>query len=191
VRIEYKESILEAQHIMKTTKDVGHDFGHAQRVARDVRLIGEQIGYKDVDLLEVCAWWHDVGRLYHPDHEKLSAKLMIYDLKKRGVNYWTRREAYKAVYKHRWDMEPKTIQGQIIKDADKLDFISIERWNQRKMAGDMDSNHRNLKRLAYVREHLYFDASRQLFDKRLAAFNHILDRQDSELVAPLLLTRAI
>jgi HD superfamily phosphodiesterase len=174
---------------MKTTKDVGHDFGHAQRVARDVRLIGEKLGYEDVDLLEVCAWWHDVGRLYHPDHEKLSAKLMIYDLKKRGVDYWTRREAYKAVYKHRWDMEPKTMQGQIIKDADKLDFISVERWNQRVAAHDMKSNHRNLSRLPYVRKHFYFDISRQLFDKRIGKFAENLEHAGARSVNPRLVAR--
>lgn len=172
---EYKNSILEAQQLLKKTHDVGHDFGHSRRVAQNARLIGEKLGYKDIDLLEVCGWWHDIGRLYNPDHEKLSAKLMSRDLKKRGVDFRVRRQAYKAVYKHRWDMDPKTMQGMIIKDADKLDFISVERWRQREAAGDMKSNRRNLEMLPYVRMHFYFDETRQIFDERLAVFAENLE----------------
>lgn len=153
-----------------TANDVGHDLTHAQRVAADARVIGVDLNYDDLDFLELCGWWHDVGRIYNPDHEKLSAKLMCQDLKRRGVAHKTRRLAHKAVYKHRWDMEPKTIEGRIIKDADKLDFISVERWNMRQVAGDQVRNQKNLDRLPYIRSHFYFDISRRLFDQRLGAF---------------------
>lgn len=177
----YEDSILAAQRLLQTTHDVGHDIGHARRVAHDVRLIGRQVGYEDIDLLEVCAWWHDVGRLYNPNHEVLSAKLMSRDLKKRGIGYKTRRQAYKAVYRHRLTMHPKTVQGKIIKDADKLDFLSVERWNSREATGERLKNQKNLARLPYVRQHLYFGVSRQLFDERLGGFAENLEQPSRKL----------
>ena len=157
-------------------RDPGHDKEHARRVARDAHKIAVELGYTDPDLIEVCAWWHDVGRLYQNDHEKLSAHLLSRDLKTRAVSLSTRRKAYKAVYKHRWDMEPSTIEGKIIKDADKLDFLSTERWNQRQDAGEESANQSNLKLLPYVRKHLYFEVSRRLFDERLGDFAENLER---------------
>lgn len=185
VKVAYKNSILEAQRLLRSTDDVGHDFGHGQRVVKNARLIGTKIGFSDLDLLEVCGWWHDVGRLYNPNHEKLSAKLMSRDLKRRGVDYKTRRRAYKAVYKHRWDMKPKTLQGCVIKDADKLDFISVERWRQRERAGDRTHNQKILGMLPQVRQNLYFDISRQLFDKRLEEFAENLEHSGSWVIRTL------
>jgi HD superfamily phosphodiesterase len=117
---QYKNSIAEAERLLSHSRDAGHGLGHARRVAKDARAIAASLGYEDLDLIEACAWWHDVGRLYNTDHEKLSARLMSQDLKMRGVDYKTRRKAYKAVYKHRWDMEPSTIEGKIIKTPTSL-----------------------------------------------------------------------
>ncbi len=169
---------------------MGHDYSHAERVVKNARYIGKELGFHDVELLEVCGWWHDVGRLYNPDHEKLSAKLMADDLKSRGVDFKTRREAYKAVYKHRYDMNPKTVAGKIIKDADKLDFISVERWNKRESAGQHNNNLRNLAMLPNIRRSFYFEATRLIFDRRLNRFAENLEHQGTLVTKTLVLQPA-
>ena len=37
-------------------------------------------------------------------------------------------KCYQAVVYHKWNMEPKTLEGKIVKDADKIGFIGLNRW---------------------------------------------------------------
>lgn len=172
----YKDSIQAAQKLLLQSKDAAHDYSHAERVAKDIKAICQAINFRaEEPLLEVCAWWHDVGRLYNPNHEKLSAKLLNKDLKHRGVTYKVRRRAFLSVYKHRLRMHPRTIEGRILRDADKLDEISIERWQKCEETGNHRHNERILKRnLPGLRNKFYFPKSKALYDARIDNFKDYL-----------------
>ena len=68
-------------------------------------------------------------------------------------------------------MQPQTIEGEIIRDADKLDFISIARWKS-----CLENN--NLKALQELsnllpklrNEILHLDISKKIYDKKIIIF---------------------
>jgi HD superfamily phosphodiesterase len=167
----FNDSIQEAQRLLKASEDKAHDLQHAKRVASNVRIIATETNYKDVGLLETCAWWHDVGRLVDDaNHEQLSADLVKKDLLERGATKDQAVAAYEAVRLHKWSMQPQTVEGYIIRDADKLDFISVDRWqacldaNQPEHLRDMN------ELLPKLRSMLYFKESRSLYDQSVTDF---------------------
>ena len=42
--------------------------GHSERVARFVYILGEKLGYKDLDMLITAALLHDIGKISVPEH---------------------------------------------------------------------------------------------------------------------------
>ena len=73
-------------------------------------------------------------------------------------------KCYKAIENHKWNMKPETTEGLIVKDADKLAWIGIGRWesciqnNQR-----LDTIVELLPKLR--NEILYFDESKRIYDE--------------------------
>lgn len=125
----FETSINEAKKLLSKTDDRAHDINHARRVSENAVSIGKRLDHKNIELLELCGWWHDVGRtIRDAGHEKISAEMLYKDLIKRQKDIKLSKSAYDAIVFHRWDMNPQTLEGKIIRDADKLDFISIERW---------------------------------------------------------------
>jgi hypothetical protein len=171
----YAESIAQAQALLAGSIDRSHDASHAYRVAYNVGQICQLAGYTDVELLVVCAWWHDVGRTYTgPNHEELSARMLWADLNARDVSEEVCRVAYEAVRFHRYDMQPRSLAGQIIKDADKLDFLDQGRWRQGLQAGEWESINTKVRLLPQLRNLLELPASRRLYDGWVGDFNVFL-----------------
>jgi len=52
------------------------------------------------------------------------------DLLSRRAKETIGNKAYEAIRLHRVRDNPTTIEGKVIRDADKLDLISIERWQK-------------------------------------------------------------
>lgn len=112
--------------------DVIHDWEHSQRVAANARLIADSIGYKDKDFLSLAALWHDTARTLGTvlGHEEESAQLAKDDLLQHGGNEKDSQKLYEAIRFHKSSASPVTIEGKIIRDADKLDIFTIERWKK-------------------------------------------------------------
>jgi len=167
----FKDSILEAKRLLANSKDKAHDIEHAHRVSEDCVRIGKSLGYENLNLLELCGWWHDVGRLINDDnHENISANMLKSDLLTRGYDGKTAQTAYDAIVFHKWSMNPKTLEGDIVRDADKLDFISIERW--RACIESSQLKHlKDIKALLNKLPELFaLDESKNLFTQRFEIF---------------------
>lgn len=68
-------------------------------------------------------------------------------------------------------MEPKTLEGEIIRDADKLEFISIARWKSRLENDDIVSLNYCADLLPKLRnELLHLDVSKKIFDRKIINF---------------------
>lgn len=172
----FESAISEAQYYLSRCKDKKHDLGHAERVARDARQIGESLKSNDLKLLEVCGWWHDVGRLIDtPNHEAISAHMLRCCLDRMGTEEEICERAFKAVVSHGRKMHPATLEGKIIRDADKLEYISVERWQTcikngcTKRLNSSSLEFGNLSRL------LELEPSRQLYRQRIDNFREYLD----------------
>lgn len=167
--IAYKKSMQEAKKIMQEIADKSHDFEHAKAVARNSILISKKLRYANIDLLKLAAWWHDTGRLYQEDHEKISAKMAKENLLFLGASKEDVQEIYDAIRFHKWNMKPKTLAGKIIRDADKLDFLSISRWKNSKNSNNKYANSIS-PILPNLRLLLSLEISKKIFDKRIKTF---------------------
>jgi hypothetical protein len=135
--------------------------------------------YPEVDsrLVEVAAWWHDAGRLYNPDHEELSAHLADTSLRELGVDAVSREVVFEAIAFHKWSMSPRTIEGEIIRDADKLDFVSVSRWAALLVEERTDTLRAFGESLHSIRnELLHLEPSRPLFDATVRQLAEYLRR---------------
>lgn len=72
-----QELIEKVKTILQKCDDKAHDANHAERVANDSILLGKSLSYPNLQLLELCGWWHDAGRtIQDSKHEIISAKML-------------------------------------------------------------------------------------------------------------------
>lgn len=72
-------------------------------------------------------------------------------------------QCYLAIYKHSWYDMPETLEGIIVRDADKIDFIGIGRWKQ--CIEEQNKCNSILELLPTLRsELLQLECSRKIYD---------------------------
>lgn len=165
---KYRELIEVAKEYMKSIKDNEHNTNHVNDVVNYTKELLKVIDLEvDEDVCIIGAYWHDVGRIkLDIGHEKLSSEMlrtcmikMDYDNK--FINF-----CCDAIENHKWSMTPKTNEGLIIKDADKLAYLGKERWQL-----CLDNNQR-LDSIMYLlpklrNEILYFEESKKIYDREI------------------------
>lgn len=126
---QYVELINEAREIMRQVPDPKHSTSHMESI---VKYTKEILKYEPNANKEVCiisAYWHDVGRIEgEKGHAIISANMLKKEMSRLKYSESFIEECYKAIYKHSWNQRPDTLEGKIIRDADKIDFIGINRW---------------------------------------------------------------
>ena len=166
--IETKHSNLinKAKEYMEKITDFEHDINHMNDV---VKYTYELLDKIKIDVNEeICiigAYWHDVGRIKCAEgHEKISAEMLKEEMQRQGYDNQFINECYIAIENHRWDMNPKSNEGLIIKDADKLAWISDGRWKT-----CLDNNYKLdsiIELLPKLKsEILYFNESKEIYDR--------------------------
>lgn len=176
-----RKSIKYAKAWMALSDDPAHDIQHTKSVLETALLISRELGYKNTLLIEVICWWHDVGRLFSPIHEELSAQIAKYNLLGLGCDEKTVETVYQAIRFHKWKMEPTTVEGNILRDADKLDFISVNRWKQ-----CLEQNQPNHlipmgKLIPKLRIILKLDPSKSIYDLRIKKFIRFINRRNIQI----------
>lgn len=165
-----EELIFQARSLLKQSTDKAHDINHAMRVAQDAKTLAKQLDYPRPELVELCGWWHDVGRLSQNEgHEEISAKLLRDELANLKMNEDSN-IVFDAIRFHRWDMTPLTIEGQIVRDADKLDFISPARWDACIKAHQFEHLSDIRALLPKLSSMFYLQESKRLYRERLPDF---------------------
>lgn len=167
--IEKKNKTLIEKAIckMKLVQDPKHSLSHVLQV---VEYTKEILGNVNADS-EVCiisSYWHDVGRIEQDKgHALISANLLKEEMEKLCYDEEFIDKCYKAIYKHSWNEKPETLEGIIIRDADKIDFVGINRWKE-----CIETNCRFdkiLELLPIVRENqLKLDISKKIYDREIA-----------------------
>ena len=118
----FVKSTETAQNYLLKTKDPAHDLAHTKEVVKFSMEICKRINYLNLELIEVAAWWHDVGRLFDSVHEEISGEMAKDNLIELGYNHEEANLVYEAIRFHKWNMNPTCLEGDIIRDADKLDI---------------------------------------------------------------------
>lgn len=173
----YEDSIAKARSYYEGFDDALHDWAHSERVATNARLMADNIGYKDKDFLTLCALWHDTARASgSKQHEEDSALLARKDLLERGANADLAERACEAIRFHKSTASPTTIEGKIIRDADKLDIFCIDRYKRCMAAGWTEEYSRDLKKtidninIAKYPDAFTYDFTKEKFKEQLPGF---------------------
>ena len=126
----YEELINIAKAYMRELNDPEHDINHMNDVVLYTKELLDVVADNiDVEACIIAAYWHDVGRIkLDQGHEKLSADMLKEVMESKGFDHDFINKCYQAILNHRFDMNPTTIEGHLIKDADKLAFIGLGRW---------------------------------------------------------------
>lgn len=165
---KYKDLIDIAKKYMNNINDCEHDINHMNDVVFYTKELIKQL---NIDInLDVCiigSYWHDVGRIrLNSGHEKLSAQMLKEVMEKYNYDKNLIEDCYKAIENHKWNMKPETIEGYIIKDADKLAWLGIRRWKScLKNKQKLDELIELIPRLK--NEFLYFEESKLIYDKEV------------------------
>lgn len=162
-----KKLIDKAISIMKEVKDPKHSISHIESVVKYTREI---LQYEEKANKEVCiisSYWHDVGRsIQQKGHALISADMLKEEMEKMNYDKEIINQCYLAIYRHSWYDTPETLEGLIVRDADKIDFIGIGRWKQcieeKTELKDVCKLLPNLRN-----ELLSLDCSRKIYDKEV------------------------
>lgn len=173
---EFRKAVKEAKKIMYKIEDPAHNLIHVKSVVKSAKKIARKYIEVDIDLIETAAWWHDVGRIHlDQGHEKISAEMLSKYLANLKFEKEICKKAYESVAFHKWSMQPKTIEGEIVRDADKLDFISISRWKSCLKNNEI----KTLKDISILlpklrNEILHLEISKEIYDKKIIKFKKFI-----------------
>ena len=115
--------------------DPAHGWEHIQRVYRLAVFIAEQEN-ADIFIVSMAALMHDIGHLSTGTslhHADLSMSMAGELLVSYGISAATREAILHAIEAHSFSLgiEPRTLEAQVVRDADRLDAIGaigILRW---------------------------------------------------------------
>jgi len=171
----YADSIQKAKNYYDNGQDILHDLSHSDRVAELAKQIAEAVNYNDTDILEVCAFWHDVARTRGVEpHEEAGAVMARDDLLSRRASEEDANKAYEGIRFHKSTAQPTTIEGKIVRDADKLDIFTVSRWQACADAGWKEEYSDDLRKTVEVMgkypDAFTYDFSKDLYAKRKPEF---------------------
>jgi HD superfamily phosphodiesterase len=172
--------------------DPAHSDRHMKNVLRNAMEIEKEIAQANPNLnasapiAETAAIWHDIGRLEDPkEHESLSALMAHNEALRMGFSLETATRMFNAIVHHKWSDQPKTLEGHIVRDADKLDFLDSERWRKRIEGKKYDELRYVTDILLNLRDNLKLEASRKIFDKRLPVFLDFIETAEDKDFEPM------
>ena len=170
--IEKKHKVIISKGIKlnKQVKDEGHGYKRTLDIIDNMQDIIEGLPEDTKINLDVCiiaGYWLDVGRAFSDtEPEKISASMLTEELQKENYDKKFIKMCNDAIIHHRWNMIPTTIEGQLVKDADKISFIGVERWKEcieKKQRIDL-----TMKLIGTLRnEMLHFNISKQIYDEKI------------------------
>lgn len=172
---KYSDLIELSKNYMRTIKDNEHNVNHINDVVNYTKELLNVVNIKvNKDVCIIGAYWHDVGRTkLSVGHEKLSAEMLRNDMLKMNYDNEFINSCCYAIENHKSNMTPKTNEGLIVKDADKLAYLGNGRWQS-----CLDNNQRLdelMKLLPKLRnEILYFEESKKIYDREIIKLTKLL-----------------
>jgi len=160
-------AIEKAQLYINQMTDLMHDISHFERVYVYAQEIAKSEKEVDYDVLTLAVWWHDVGRLYiAKGHPQKSSEMARQDLTELGFEVNFIDKVCEVIETHSGSTIPTTIEGKILKDADKLDFLTPARWEfaiKNKQTAGIEAG---IKKIPIIRDEiLSLNKSKTIFDE--------------------------
>jgi len=104
-----------------------HNLSHTQRVVKSCKeiCVGENISKKEMYLILIAAWFHDIGYVNNLDnHEEASVVLANEFLTEKKINPSEIASILQLIRATKMDYEPQNLLEGIIRDADSAHFGS-------------------------------------------------------------------
>ncbi|AGB35974.1 HD domain-containing protein [Natronococcus occultus] len=188
-----------------------HDWHHVQRVAALAEtLVAEESASVDERSVQLAIALHDIGREREDrgeieDHARWGARKGEAILEDVGASEETIDRTKHCIRAHRYsnDVEPETIEAEIVSDADNLDALgavgiarafahgsvigsplydpAVPPAEDETTAGRSQYNHFH-KKILELPERMYTDAGRELAAERAAFVREYLERFEAETV---------
>lgn len=184
---KFKKLHKHGKNAISRIEDHAHSHSHMKNVIKHAIKIAREYPEVDIRVIEAAAIWHDAGRLHGSEnHEELSALMAHNEALKHGLPKETAEKIYNAICHHKWSARPKCLEGHIIRDADKLDFLDINRWAKRITDKKYDELEYVTDILLELRDkHLELPISKKMFDKRLPKFIKFINSVENKRFAPM------
>lgn len=155
--------------------DIAHNIGHHYRVwENSMTIVREEKLHIDSDAVQIAAWLHYI------DNGK-EKQFLNQHAKKWGLNDALREKVRSIVIEQSFGQEPKSIESKIVYDADRIELLSIPRWQfvfQSCEEGNMTEAVRDNyiarvhARIPVLKDNLHFACSNKRFADRLPAFQN-------------------
>lgn len=181
-----------AHDILEKHRSGAHTYDHSQRVLTLCLQIGEGTG-ANIRVLGAAALLHDIGRPAESEsgvsHSILSGQMSRELLSELGYSKLEVEEVVGAIRTHRFSegLEPQTLEGRILSDADKLDAIgSVGIY---RAVAQAEVSGRGIKgfldhvdeKLLGLKDLLYTDSAREIALKRHRMLEEFVWQLRSEL----------
>jgi hypothetical protein len=181
-----------SRKILKTQAfDAAHDYKHHKTVADNCLNIIRLENLQDkvnLDVLISAAYWHDFERGTEGDYKKAKkdndgiSRL----LKKENVPENFINQVNKLIDEHSFHSDQVSLEGKILFDADKLEYVSLYRFKDslNKLPPEKINYYRDLwkSRINTVRDRLFFESSKNLFDRRLNKLKAYIKEERPDLL---------
>ena len=120
-KINLTSIILTAQkELIEKPFDLAHDISHHYRVYEYcLKIIRAEDLNVNYDVLTICSWWHDLEDRKGEKVLKLTTTLKRYECKKDFI-----KKIIKVIREHSFCKKPTTLEGKILFDADKLEYVN-------------------------------------------------------------------
>ena len=107
-----------------------HFIGHTIDVVNYMKELLEEIP-ANKEICIIAAYWHDVGRtVTDKGREEESGRILKEEMNKLNYSNEMIEQCYSAVVNHKRKCIPPTIEGKIVRDADKIAYIGKNRWRR-------------------------------------------------------------
>ena len=162
IKCKYKALIDKAINIMTDINDPVHGLTHVENVVLNTIEILKEENNADKEVCILSSYWHDVGRMHGKEgHGINSAEMLKSELINNNYDKEFVEKCYKAIYKHDTKEIPETLEGIIVKDADKIDAVGVERWKT-----CVESDQRLPRIIPNLRKNIIIrDSSKKMYDK--------------------------
>ena len=132
---KFDAAVNKAKEYLYKPRDATHDINHHIAVWKNCQKIIEKENIKvNSDLVKVAAFWHDVilskEKKVSLDDVKETVNYLNKYLPLSGFDKKEVKIITQAVLHHEFRNSPKNIEGLILQDADKLDVLSLDRWDR-------------------------------------------------------------
>jgi len=172
--------------------DSMHGYEHAERVRKLALLIAKDYPGTDREVLEIAALLHDIGKYkLCEDHAKVSAEIAREILTHLGMPQEKLVKVIDAIENHSYSggRRPKTLEGMILSDADKIDALGaigvarvfmVSGHEFRSLRASINHFYEKIVKLDKL---LFTETARRLAKERMEFVKLFLKRIEEELKA--------